>query len=548
MEKIIFNGFALLISALFVKKIIYRLILSASKQPGLKGHSKIARLTSRLVPNIQLPTSDILTIDQPNNETLQIRKNGIAHFEQEQKRFKKTLSICNEAINHYGDASLTQRIQVPPIFRQICHILPPTPSIVKIENNTLIDADGNSFFDLSQSLSNNVMGYTNQYNDVKSAISESEPTLGILSNTSNDINNVIDQLKEFSKLDIVSFHMSGTEAIMQACRLARFHTKRQRIVQFCGAYHGWWDGVQPGLGGVRKNKDTLLLKQENNTALTTIRLRNDIAAVLVNPLHILFPNRPPPSDAALLGTRNQPTIDQSRIDDYSKWLTKLREICTKKKIALIYDEIYVGMRLGWHGAQEYFKVPADIVAYGKSFGSGLALGIVCSSTTFGQRFKSNRPLQLILARGTFQASPYVIKSIEKSLQRFKTLCNNGTFKTKQLLLRQTINEWNSHFNRNSIPLSITGLESIYTINFHQNTPFNWLFQYYCRIHGLYLNVTGTGRLVFDLEVTSIELNQILKKLTAAANDMSRFGWWNNSANYSKKILAIKMLKHWAISN
>ncbi len=56
------------------------------------------------------------------------------------------------------------------------------------------------------------------------------------------------RLKEISGLDEVSFHMSGTEAVMQAVRLARYHTKRKNLVRFCGAYHGWWGDVQPGVG------------------------------------------------------------------------------------------------------------------------------------------------------------------------------------------------------------------------------------------------------------------------------------------------------------
>ncbi len=62
----------------------------------------------------------------------------------------------------------------------------------------------------------------------------------------------IAMLKSISKLDEVSFHMSGTEAVMAAIRLARFNTRRKTIVCFAGAYHGWWDGVQPGLGSERE--------------------------------------------------------------------------------------------------------------------------------------------------------------------------------------------------------------------------------------------------------------------------------------------------------
>ena len=56
------------------------------------------------------------------------------------------------------------------------------------------------------------------------------------------------RLQAISGLDEVSFHMSGTEAVMQAVRLARYHTRRTYLVRFCGAYHGWWGDVQPGAG------------------------------------------------------------------------------------------------------------------------------------------------------------------------------------------------------------------------------------------------------------------------------------------------------------
>ena len=58
----------------------------------------------------------------------------------------------------------------------------------------------------------------------------------------------IERIRQISGMDEVSFHMSGTEAVMQAVRLARYHTRRSHLVRFCGAYHGWWGDVQPGIG------------------------------------------------------------------------------------------------------------------------------------------------------------------------------------------------------------------------------------------------------------------------------------------------------------
>ena len=53
--------------------------------------------------------------------------------------------------------------------------------------------------------------------------------------------------------------MSGTEAVMQAVRLARYHTRRSHLVRFCGAYHGWWGDVQPGIGNPVPARETYTL-------------------------------------------------------------------------------------------------------------------------------------------------------------------------------------------------------------------------------------------------------------------------------------------------
>ena len=88
--------------------------------------------------------------------------------------------------------------------------------------------------------------------------------------------------------------MSGTEAVMQAVRLARYHTRRSHLVRFCGAYHGWWGDVQPGVGNPTPARDTYTLKDMDEDALRVLRRRRDIACVLVNPLQALHPNASAP--------------------------------------------------------------------------------------------------------------------------------------------------------------------------------------------------------------------------------------------------------------
>src|SRR6202041_2823862 len=146
------------------------------------------------------------------------------------------------------------------------------------------------------------------------------------------------RLLEISGLDEVSFHMSGTEAVMQAVRLARYHTRRSHLVRFCGAYHGWWGDVQPGIGNPLPAKDTYTLREMSKDTLRVLRTRGDIACVLVNPEQALHLNAPAPTDSSLLDSGRNARFEK---DAYAEWLRQLRQVCTQRNIVLIIDEVFV---------------------------------------------------------------------------------------------------------------------------------------------------------------------------------------------------------------
>ena len=138
---------------------------------------------------------------------------------------------------------------------------------------TATDLDGNQFYDLTGSYDVNVFG-----NDFYKACIDSgnahARALGPVSGanlpcTLDDAR----RLCSISGLDEVSFHMSGTEAVMQAVRLARYHTRRRYLVRFCGAYHGWWGEVQPGVGNPATARDTYTLADMSAAALRVLRRR-----------------------------------------------------------------------------------------------------------------------------------------------------------------------------------------------------------------------------------------------------------------------------------
>src|SRR5262249_39694924 len=144
------------------------------------------------------------------------------------------------------------------------------------EGVTVIDPDGNRFYDLTGSYGVNLLG-NDVYKEMMRRGLERGHELGpVLGPYHPVIADNVRRLKQTSGLEEVSFHMSGTEAVMQAVRLARYHTRRSHLVRFCGAYHGWWGDVQPGVGNPLPARETYTLQDMSENSLRVLRRRRDI--------------------------------------------------------------------------------------------------------------------------------------------------------------------------------------------------------------------------------------------------------------------------------
>jgi glutamate-1-semialdehyde 2,1-aminomutase len=163
------------------------------------------------------------------------------------------------------------------------------------------------------------------------------------------------------------FCASGTEATMYCQRLARALTGKGKILKFEGAYHGaneagvtslfpnkLLDFPEPELtsAGTPGAKHDLLVAPYNDLATTEAILADhagDLAAVIAEPLQRCTPPEP-------------------------GFLEGLRAACTRHGVLLIFDEVVTGFRLAYGGAQEYYGVVPDLVAYGKALGGGYPIG------------------------------------------------------------------------------------------------------------------------------------------------------------------------------
>jgi glutamate-1-semialdehyde 2,1-aminomutase len=184
-----------------------------------------------------------------------------------------------------------------------------------------------------------------------------------------------EELKLRFKIDQVRFSNSGTEATMDAIRVARGFTGRERIVKFEGGYHGHHDDVLvsiqparevmgpieqpttvPASAGIPASRvaDTIVAPFNQPDLLEAILQahRGEIAAIITEPVQFNIGVVPP-----------QPGF-----------LERLRELATAHSAVLIFDEVKTGAVLAYGGATEHFGVRPDLVCLAKSIGGGIPIG------------------------------------------------------------------------------------------------------------------------------------------------------------------------------
>jgi glutamate-1-semialdehyde 2,1-aminomutase len=177
--------------------------------------------------------------------------------------------------------------------------------------------------------------------------------------------------------DLVRFGNSGTEVTMDAIRMARGYSGRDKIVKFEGGYHGHHDDVLvsivppadlmgpvdapttvPASAGIPRSRlaDTVIAPYNNAEALETIleRHREEIAAIILEPIQYNIGVVPPEPG----------------------FLERVRELATAHGAILIFDEVKTGVVIAYGGGTERFGVSPDIVCLAKSIGGGLPVAAI----------------------------------------------------------------------------------------------------------------------------------------------------------------------------
>ncbi len=532
--------------AILVRKVVSRLQLSRAKHPSLAGHARIAKRIARQIPFYEYDEGNYFCIDGAPKTIADQRHSGFMRLaEVYAQRFVQTVALTKESAAYISDLQFTSHYRVPYQFSRLVRQFLASGSFLQESNGvTVTDLDGNTFYDLTGSYGVNVFGYDFYKGCIDRGAERARKLGPVLGGYHPLVASNIKRLCKLSGMDEVSFHMSGTEAVMQAVRLARYHTQRTHIVRLCGAYHGWWGDVQPGVGNPVAEWRTYTLKDMDADTLQVLRTRKDIACILVNPLQALHPNNSAPSDSTLVDSSRTAGFDRER---YASWLRALREVCTNAGIALIFDEVFMGFRLAAGGAQEFFGVQADMVTYGKTLGGGLPVGVVCGRAHWMKRFRSDRPIDVCFARGTFNSHPYVMATMHEFLEAIEAEDIKNVYGQQSTVWDKRAAKLNAQLEAYGLPIQVRNMCSVWTVTYTVPSNYNWMLQFYLREQGLALSWVGTGRFIFSLNYTDSDFEAVSERIIRATQNMYQDGWWWEGGNQTNKLIKRRIMKEIAKS-
>lgn len=390
------------------------------------------------------------------------------------------------------------------------------------------DVDGNEFLDVAMGFGVNLFGHAPKFitDALKEEIEKGFPLgpMGRLAGT------VAKQICKLTGNERVFFCNSGTEADMFALRIARAITGKDKIVIFAGAYHGTYDGIL-GIPILQKDGSTCTVSMVPGVTNNAVK---DLVVLNYNtPASLQYIEEHADEIAGILVE----TVQSRRPDvQPKKYLKKLRKLTEEKDIALIFDEVITGFRIGAGGAQEFYGINADIVTYGKIVGGGMPIGIVAGKAKFmdsvdggmwcyGDNSVPPCSEKRTMVAGTFchhglamAAANVVLKYIEENKD---TLYPELNGKTKKFVDRT-----NAFFKEENVPFTVVNFGSLFRF---YNVLLEYDIFYYSLIaKGIYI---WEGRnCFFSTEHSQEDIDKLFETIKETIYEMKEYGYFTEKKN------------------
>jgi glutamate-1-semialdehyde 2,1-aminomutase len=380
--------------------------------------------------------------------------------------------------------------------------------VARASGSRITDVDGHEMVDLSGGYGPHLLGYAHPVvvDAIKAAADRGN--INALAHEA-EVLFAEELVRPFRGADLAILCNSGTEAVLQALRLARAFRGRDRIAKFEGHYHGFSDhGLisswfrfsgparrprpvgSPGVSHAALN-DTLVLQYGDDESLASVQREADtLACVICEPM---------PSTLA--------AYDE-------QFLRRLRACCDECRVPLIFDEVVTGFRVAYGGIQTRVDVVPDVTCLGKVIGGGLPCGaVVGREPIIGTARTSDDPFVDLESRafvgGTMSGNAIVCaagQAVLSYLRQHPAIYADLNEKTEWL-----VGELQRTAAAAGVPFSITGTGSILSMGFGGSRART------VRAHHMGSHIKATVALAYYMRTRDVYVPELHTMMLSAAH-------------------------------
>jgi len=280
------------------------------------------------------------------------------------------------------------------------------------------DVDGNEYWDFHNGFGSMVQGHAHPA--IVEAVRERVALGTHFAAVTEDAIVVAEELKQRFGLERWRFVNSGSEATMDAIRIARGLTGRDTIMKIFGSYHGHHDAVMVSIGvpyeriGDRENLASLPYGAGIPEAVVELTIAvpfNDAGAMERRIERLEREGRKPACVIMEAAMMNLGVVLPE-----PGYLEAVRDIATRYGVVLIFDEVKTGLAVAAGGATERFGVTPDMVTLAKTLGGGVPAGAIGGTEAVMSVVEDGSVYQV----GTYNGNPLAMAAARASLERVLT--------------------------------------------------------------------------------------------------------------------------------
>jgi len=401
---------------------------------------------------------------------------------------KKFLKIFSEDLSEYRHAK-QKVLSGQKIWRQAInliptgnHLLSKNPDIYikeiwpsyfkKAVGCKIYDYDGNSYYDMTtMGIGTNILGYSNKQVNKSVIKSINDGNMSTL-NCVEEVALAKRLLNLHPAFDMARFARTGGEANSIAIRIARAYTKKDNIA-ICG-YHGWHDWYLSANLRKKNNLDSHLIKGLNISGVPK-KLINTVFTFNYgdfNKLKKIVSKK----DISIIKME----VCRTTPPDI-KFLKKVRNLASSKKIVLIFDECTTGFRETLGGLSKKIKIYPDMLILGKALANGYPMTAVLGKKEIMQSMNKS----FISSTFWSERSSYVA-----ALKTLDIMYKNKTWKKLNMVGMYVLKNWKKIFQDLGKNFIISGIPSLASFSFNHRD--NLKFKNYITQEMLKSNILATN--------------------------------------------------------